>query len=135
MSKYRVRNLIRPASMSSASKLQWRSEGYETWIWKREDNLEIRVNYVARGIDKPGDPLVLIHGFGASYYHWRHQLPELADDRPVFALDLVGFGLTDKPIIDYSPELWRDQVHFLALNFTVVKSKIYLYISGAFIYR
>eukprot|EP01035_Chromulina_nebulosa_P017103 gene17103-22617_t len=55
-------------------------------------------------------PLILIHGFGASVYHWRYNIPELAKNYHVFALDLLGFGLSDKPIIDYDAEIWRDQV-------------------------
>lgn len=43
-------------------------------------------------------------------YHWRYQIPALAKTRPVYALDLVGFGLSDKPLVDYSADLWRDQV-------------------------
>jgi pimeloyl-ACP methyl ester carboxylesterase len=51
-----------------------------------------------------------VHGFGASIYHWRHQIPNLSKDRPVYAIDLLGFGLSDKPLVEYSAELWRDQV-------------------------
>lgn len=59
-----------------------------------------------------GQPaLVLIHGFGASVYHWRYNIPALvAKGYRVLALDLLGFGLSDKPIIEYSAETWRDQV-------------------------
>lgn len=28
----------------------------------------------------------------------------------MLALDLLGFGLSDKPVMDYSAEIWRDQV-------------------------
>lgn len=55
-------------------------------------------------------PLLLIHGFGASVYHWRYNIPFLARKYHVYAIDMIGFGLSDKPIIDYSAELWRDQV-------------------------
>lgn len=60
-----------------------------------------------------GQPaLVLIHGFGASVYHWRYNIPALVKaGYRVLALDLLGFGLSDKPIIEYSAETWRDQVH------------------------
>jgi len=53
---------------------------------------------------------VLVHGFGASAFHWRFNVPALSEDRPVYALDLVGFGASDKPLVEYSAELWRDQV-------------------------
>jgi pimeloyl-ACP methyl ester carboxylesterase len=42
-------------------------------------------------------PVVLIHGFGACKEHWRHNVGALRQHRPVFALDLIGFGASDKP--------------------------------------
>jgi pimeloyl-ACP methyl ester carboxylesterase len=52
----------------------------------------------------------LIHGFGASAYHWRNNIPALSQKYHVYALDLLGFGFSDKPVIDYEVEVWRDQV-------------------------
>ncbi len=66
--------------------------------------------------------MVLIHGFGASSGHWRHTIPALAPQCEVFALDLLGFGRSDKPrsrlrdepevegSVLYSLGLWADQV-------------------------
>ncbi|MCU0906530.1 MAG: alpha/beta fold hydrolase [Rhodobacteraceae bacterium] len=39
-----------------------------------------------------GDPLVLVHGFGADLSAWRVFAMDLATDRPVLALDLPGHG-------------------------------------------
>jgi pimeloyl-ACP methyl ester carboxylesterase len=44
-----------------------------------------------------GPPLLLIHGFGASTFTWRHVAPELARNHRVVAVDLKGFGQSDKP--------------------------------------
>jgi pimeloyl-ACP methyl ester carboxylesterase len=44
-----------------------------------------------------GPPLLLIHGFGASTFTWRHVAPELAKSYRVIAVDLKGFGQSDKP--------------------------------------
>jgi len=44
-----------------------------------------------------GPPLLLIHGFGASTYTWRYVAPELAHTHRVIAVDLKGFGQSDKP--------------------------------------
>lgn len=56
-----------------------------------------------------GRPLVLIHGFGASIGHWRKNIPALAEGGyRVFALDLLGFGASAKPPLNYSLELWEE---------------------------
>lgn len=61
-----------------------------------------------------GTPILLIHGFGASSDHWRKNLPDLADHHRVYALDLIGFGLSAKPKpndpIPYTFETWGAQV-------------------------
>ncbi|MBN2108764.1 MAG: alpha/beta hydrolase [Deltaproteobacteria bacterium] len=44
-----------------------------------------------------GKPLVLVHGFAGSTYTWRHVIPLLAQHHEVYAVDLPGFGLSDKP--------------------------------------
>ena len=54
--------------------------------------------------------LLLVHGFGASSYHFRYNIPELAKDYHVYAIDMLGFGWSDKPIMDYDTGVWRDQV-------------------------
>jgi len=45
-----------------------------------------------------GPPLLLLHGLGASIFTWRHITPSLARDHRVIALDLKGFGRSDKPL-------------------------------------
>jgi pimeloyl-ACP methyl ester carboxylesterase len=44
-----------------------------------------------------GEPVVLIHGFGASTYSWRKVIPDLSRSHRVVALDLSGFGYTQRP--------------------------------------
>lgn len=43
-----------------------------------------------------GDALLLIHGFGGSTYSWRRVIPDLAGPRRVVAVDLSGFGWTER---------------------------------------
>ena len=61
----------------------------------------LRIHYRTAG---SGPPLILIHGIGANIFAWRLVFDQLARDYTVFALDLKGHGLSDKPSTgDYSP--------------------------------
>jgi pimeloyl-ACP methyl ester carboxylesterase len=44
-----------------------------------------------------GPPLLLLHGLGASTFTWRRIVPALARHHRVIALDMRGFGRSDKP--------------------------------------
>lgn len=44
-------------------RLAFKPEGYKFWTWKGR-----KIHYVEEG---NGLPVVLIHGFGASAFHWR----------------------------------------------------------------
>ena len=55
-------------------------------------------------------PILLIHGFGAALDHWRDNIPALAEHHTVYAIDLLGFGGSEKPPTRYSIYLWVEQV-------------------------
>jgi haloalkane dehalogenase len=57
-----------------------------------------RMHYVESG---SGDPVLLLHGNPTNVYIWRNIIPLLAKQRRVIAVDLIGFGKSDKPDIDY----------------------------------
>jgi pimeloyl-ACP methyl ester carboxylesterase len=44
-----------------------------------------------------GRPILLLHGFATSSYTWHAILPELSKKNRVIAVDLRGFGASDKP--------------------------------------
>ena len=82
------------------------AHGFElsSWVWRGHT-----IRYTKVG---SGQPLVLIHGFGASIGHWRNNIPVLAAaGYQVFALDLLGFGKSDKPALAYTLELWVELLH------------------------
>ena len=56
-----------------------------------------------------GSPVLLVHGLyaGASSLEWRHTIPALAERHTVIALDLLGFGRSDRPAARYSPGLYQ----------------------------
>jgi pimeloyl-ACP methyl ester carboxylesterase len=60
----------------------------------------VRVRYVDIG---EGPAVVFVHGFASSMDVWSEILQETAKNHRVLALDLKGFGWTDRPEGDYSP--------------------------------
>jgi pimeloyl-ACP methyl ester carboxylesterase len=54
----------------------------------------IFTSFVQQGEDKT--PILLLHGFDSSLLEFRQLLPLLAQHRETWALDLLGFGFTDR---------------------------------------
>lgn len=67
-----------------------------------------RIHYYAGG---DGPPVVLIHGLASRGDDWASFLPTLTPRHRVYALDLLGYGGSDKPKnVDYSIALETDVV-------------------------
>jgi len=65
----------------------------------------ITTTYVHQGIDQP--PLLLLHGFDSSVLEFRRLVPQLAGFRETWAIDLLGFGFTDRTAV---PHLTPDAI-------------------------
>jgi pimeloyl-ACP methyl ester carboxylesterase len=78
------------------------------WIWR---GWQIRYTYSRPPQSSKQPPLMLLHGFGGSIGHWRGNLEAWAEQQPVYAMDLVGFGASRKPVTEYNIELWVEQLH------------------------
>src|SRR5215467_6432297 len=50
--------------------------------------------------------LVLLHGLGGYAERWRNIIPYLSEKYHVFVPDLIGYGKSDKPSVDYTVELF-----------------------------
>jgi pimeloyl-ACP methyl ester carboxylesterase len=62
-----------------------------------------KIHYVEEG--KGNNPLLFLHGNPTSSYLWRNIIPTVAgagNRNRCIALDLIGFGKSDKPNIDYN---------------------------------
>lgn len=75
-----------------------------------------RIRYLEHG--NHDKTLVLIHGLGASAERWARVIPKFANHYNVIAPDLIGFGLSDKPEVDYTPKFFT---HFLKKFFDVLE--------------
>lgn len=97
------------------------SEWLKPWSWQG-----LQVGALAAPAEEQASSsataVVLIHGFGACKEHWRHNVNPLRAERPVYALDLIGFGASGKPrsrldgepeesgSLRYGIDLWSQQV-------------------------
>jgi pimeloyl-ACP methyl ester carboxylesterase len=83
------------------------SASTQKWTWQG-----FNICYQTQGTDGPA--VILVHGFGASWGHWRKNIPFLAESCRVYAIDLIGFGASAKPEpgekIEYTLETWGQQV-------------------------
>lgn len=83
-----VRNLTEPTSIALARNL------YVTDIATALSPQPIPTAAVRQGSGNP--PILLLHGFDSSVFEFRRLLPLLATDRETLAVDLLGFGFTDR---------------------------------------
>lgn len=67
------------------------------------DGMDIR--YAVRGT---GMPLLMIHGFCEFLETWDFNVGPLAEHFRVYAMDLPGHGLSDKPYLDYNMPFFAD---------------------------
>jgi len=69
--------------------------------------------YKELGLQNSGVPIVFVHGIGAgiSSFMWRKNFDALSEKFRVYALDLLGFGFSDKPAAaHYSPDLYVELI-------------------------
>lgn len=86
------------------------SQAPHNWNWRG-----FNITYQRSGTTNTDAPaIVLVHGFGASWGHWRKNLPVLGQNYRCYAIDLIGFGGSAKPTpkerISYTFETWGQQV-------------------------
>jgi pimeloyl-ACP methyl ester carboxylesterase len=70
----------------------------------------IETSYVQQG--QAGTPILLLHGFDSSVMEFRRLFPPLARSHETWAIDLLGFGFTERRgDIPYSPEVIRKHLY------------------------
>lgn len=63
------------------------------------------IHYIEAGQGPAG---ILLHGLGSTKENWGANFAALASKYHVYALDQLGFGHSDKPLIDYKIATWSD---------------------------
>ena len=64
------------------------------------------IRYLDEGTS--ADTLLLLHGLGASAERWEDVIPLFAKKFKVIVPDLIGFGYSDKPMIDYTTDYFAE---------------------------
>ena len=91
-----VEQLTEPASIALAKIIQ------QTPLITPLSEQPINTTYVHQG--SGGTPFLLIHGFDSSVLEYRRLLPLLAAQNETWAVDLLGFGFSDRPYkIKFNP--------------------------------
>jgi pimeloyl-ACP methyl ester carboxylesterase len=64
-----------------------------------------KIQYVEAGT---GPTVILLHGLGGSSQAWQFNIAALAEKYHVFAPDQIGFGKSDKPLVNYRIRTYVD---------------------------
>tara|TARA_B100000902_G_scaffold388777_1_gene434953 strand:- start:396 stop:1340 length:945 start_codon:yes stop_codon:yes gene_type:complete len=92
--------------MNSSSK-EINNQNY--WDWNG-----FKICWIVKG-EENSQPIIFLHGFGASSKHWRNNLDYFGEKGyAAYSLDLIGFGNSDQPGIrefgKLDNEVWCNQV-------------------------
>ncbi|MGA9381454.1 MAG: alpha/beta hydrolase [Phormidium sp.] len=91
-----VEQLTESTSIALAQNIQYQP------IFTPLSTQPIGTTYVKLG--KNGTPILLLHGFDSSVLEFRRLLPILAQQQQTWAIDLLGFGFTERnPKLNFSP--------------------------------
>lgn len=79
------------------------------WGWQ---GWQIRYGFArSPQVDPDAAPILLIHGFGSSLQQWSRNIESLSRVHPVYVLDLLGFGSSEKAATTYNVDSWARQIH------------------------
>ena len=108
-------------SMCTAKSLLRNSENrYYEWRFGK-------IRYQKKG---SGSPLLLIHDLtaGSSNYEYHRLINNLTENHEIYSLDLLGYGLSDKPSMSYTANLYEQLISDFIMN--VIKRKTSVVVTG-----
>lgn len=97
-------DILKPQKSNKIQKSQF------FWSWETPDGI-LNIHYVEKGTGSKH--IMLLHGFASYSYTWRNIIDPLVENGyHVWAIDLLGFGLSDKPeYATYGFDLFISQIN------------------------
>ncbi|RZA08201.1 MAG: alpha/beta hydrolase [Moraxellaceae bacterium] len=98
--------------------IRWNSQPLDSWASKYAKGKFVdldgkKTHYIEKG---EGEPVILLHGFFYDSYLWEENINFLAQKFKVYALDLWGCGYSTRDPLDYSYQLYTNQL-LLFMNY------------------
>ncbi|MBW8012662.1 MAG: alpha/beta fold hydrolase [Chloroflexi bacterium] len=92
--------------------VKWNSQPLDLWAKKHAQGKLINLDghmthYKEKGA---GEPVILIHGFFYDSYIWAENIDALAEKYKVYSLELWGSGYSTREPLDYSYQLFANQL-------------------------
>lgn len=92
------------------------------------EECKVRSMIVNKKLEDKATPLVLLHGFASGIGLWVLNIDSLSKDRPLYALDILGFGSSSRPTFNKDAELAENQlVDSKIITIFFFKLNIYIY--------
>lgn len=112
-----AKNLTEATSIALASQIE------QIAIATPLNETPVETAYVHQG--EAGTPILLVHGFDSSLLEFRRLLPKLAIQQSTFAVDLLGFGFTQRNL-DILPNPENIKIHLYHFWQTVIEKPMIL---------
>lgn len=86
-----------------------------------------KIFYTVKG---EGSPVLMVHGIGAGSdcFEWHRNIDVLSKYHQVYAIDLLGFGKSDKPNMTYTAYMYSQLIESFIKE--IVKEKVYIVASS-----
>ncbi|RLA50749.1 MAG: hypothetical protein DRQ98_12425, partial [Gammaproteobacteria bacterium] len=95
--------------------VHWANLGQELWV---EDPIFNGKLHLVEAGQQNSQTILLIHGLGyRGMLDWEQVFPELSDTYHVLAIDLPGFGSSDKQQVQYAPQKYARLINWVVSQY------------------